>query len=147
MKIPLNLNEVQESRPVPNGKYHLVVASAEEKKSQKGAPMIVVSLGIEGHDDAPNVTHFISLPDGSDPSKDNFKALMLKRFLHTFNIPFDSDGFDVETFPGSTGTAELTLSEPDDAGNVYNRLQLPKLPSEGNEGVLKKSTAAKPPKR
>jgi len=148
MKIPLNLNEIQESRPVPNGKYHLIVASAEEKKSQKGSPMIVCSLGISGHEDAPNVSHYISLPDGSDPTKDNFKALMLKRFLHAFNIAFDESGFDMDDFIGADADADLTLSEPDDSGNVYNRLQLPKLPSEGNEGTVKKaSTAAKPPKR
>lgn len=149
MKIPLNLNDVQESRPVPQGKYNLVIASAEEAKAKSGADMIKVSLGIEGHDDAPNVSHFISLPDGSDATKDNFKGLMLKRFLVAFNIPFSDDGFDVDGFAGSTASCDLTMSEPDDSGNVYNRLQLPKLASEGGiTGVVHKpSTAAKPPKR
>ena len=148
MKIPLNLNEITESRPVPNGKYDLVIASAEEKTAKSGAPMIVCSLGIEGHTDAPNVTHFISLPDGSDATKDNFKGLMLKRFLTMFSIPFDEDGFDLDVFSGATARAELTLSEPDDNGNVYNRLQLPKLASEGGiTGTITKSTSAKPPKR
>ena len=148
MKIPLNLNEIQESRPVPNGKYDLIIVTADTMKSQKGADMIKCSLAIEGHDDAPNVSHFISLPDGSDLDKDKFKGLMLKRFLTTFDIPFDENGFDIDAFAGQKAEAELTLSEPDDSGNIYNRLQLPRLPSEGGiSGTLRKPTNAKPPKR
>jgi Protein of unknown function (DUF669) len=147
MRIPLNLSEVQESRPVPNGRYDLVIASAEEAKSKAGADQIKVSLGIEGHETAPNVSHYISLPgNGDEPQKANFKMLLLKRFLHAFSIPYDNTGFDIETFAGATAKCDLTLSEPDDSGNIYNRLQLPRLPSEGNEGTVR-STAARPPKR
>ena len=146
MKIPLNLNDVQESRPVPAGRYNLVVATAEEAVSQKGAPQIKVSIGIEGHETAPNVSHYISLPgDGDEPSKATFKALLLKRFLVAFKIPFGPDGFDVQDFPGASCSADLTLSEPDDSGNIYNRLQLPRLASEGDAPAGKGS--AKPPKR
>lgn len=149
MKIPLNLSDVQESRPVPNGRYDLVIASAEEAKTKKGADQIKVSLGIQGADTAPNVTHFISLPNGEDDAqKANFKMLLLKRFLHAFRIPYDSDGFNVDDFAGSTASCDLMLSEPDESGNIYNRLQLPRLPTEGNEGTVKQhSTAARPPKR
>lgn len=147
MKIPLNLSDIQESKPVSNGRYDLIIASAEETKSKNGADQLKVSIGIQGEDKAPNLTHFISLPGGSDDAqKANFKMLLLKRFLHTFKIPYDSDGFNVEDFVGSTAVCDLTLSEPDDSGNIYNRLQLPRLPTEGNEGTVK-STAAKPPKR
>jgi hypothetical protein len=144
MKLNLDLNSVVESRPVPNGRYNLVITTAEETLTKAGDPMIKCSLGIEGHDDAPNVSHYITLPNGGE--KDAFKALMLKRFLVAFNIPFDGEDLDVESFPGSVASAELTLSEPDDAGNVYNRLQLPRLPSEdAPEGATK--ATAKPPKR
>lgn len=147
MKIPLNLSDIQESRPVSNGRYDLIIATAEEGKSKNGADQLKVSIGIQGEDKAPNLTHFISLPGGGDDAqKANFKMLLLKRFLHAFKIPYDSDGFNVEDFVGSTASCDLTLSEPDDSGNIYNRLQLPRLPSEGNEGTVK-STAARPPKR
>jgi len=148
MRIPLNLNDVQESRPVPNGRYDVVIASADEGKNKDGTKdQIKVSLGIQGHDTAPNVTHFISLPgNGDDSQKTNFKMLLLKRFLHAFHIPYDADGFNVDDFPGASAKCDLTLSEPDDNGNIYNRLQLPRLPTEGNEGTVK-STAARPPKR
>jgi len=148
VKIPLNLNDIQESKPVPNGRYDLVIASADEGKNKEGTKdQIKVSLGIQGQDKAPNVTHFISLPStGDDPQKSNFKMLLLKRFLFAFKIPFDSDGFNVDDFAGATASCDLTLSEPDDSGNIYNRLQLPRLPTEGNEGTVK-STAVRPPKR
>ena len=146
----LNLDDIQEAKPVPNGRYSVIVASAELKDSKAGKPQIVVSLGIEGHDEAPNVTHFISLPDGSDAGKDKFKGLLLKRFLVAFGLP--TDAFDPEecgsTMPGTTASVELSLSEPDDNGSVYNRLQLPRLPSEDKPtGGAARSTAAKPPKR
>lgn len=146
MHIPINLNEVQESKPVSAGRYDLTIASAEEWKSQKGAPQIKVSIGINGHDEAPNVTHFISLPaEGDDPQKAQFKALFLKRFLSLFKIPFNGNGFSLDDFPGATATAELTLSEPDDSGSVYNRLQLPRL--KGESGPTSGESAPKPPKR
>ena len=128
MKIAVNLNEVHEARPVPNGLYDLVIASAEEAKTKAGAPQLKVSIGIIGHDDAPNVTHFVSIPsEHDDPQKSQFKALMLKRFLATFGIPHGDDEFDVDDFPGAAAHCELALGEPDASNNVYNRLVLPKL--------------------
>lgn len=145
MHIPLNLNDVSEPKPVPNGRYALTVASAEQGVSKTGNNQIRVSLGIEGHIDAPNVTHYISIPGQNDePSKANFKLLMLKRFLTHFKIPFDDNGFEVDKFLGARAECELTLSEPDDSGNVYNRLMLPKMTSEGAKAG---TPAPKPPKK
>jgi hypothetical protein len=145
MKIALNLNDVQEARPVAGGvKYDLIVATAEECTSQKGDPQVKVSVGIVGQETAPNVTHYISLPNGSDPKKDNFKALMLRRFLEAFSIPYDAEGFAVEDFLGAQATLELSLSEPNDNGDVYNRLVLPKLRTEAGPGT---TAVAHPPKR
>ena len=128
MKLAIDLNDVHEAKPVPNGRYSLTIATAEETVSQKGAPQIKCYLGIDGHDDAPNVSHYISLPSPNDDAdKAKYKALFLKRFLQLFKIPHTSEGFEIEDFFGATADAELTLSEPDDSGNVYNRLQLPRL--------------------
>ena len=147
MKISISLTEIQEARPVPSGRYNLIIASAELGKSQKGLDQIKVSLAIEGHDTAPNVTHFISLPGpDDDANKTNFKALLLKRFLVGFNIPFSNDSFEIEDFFGATASCDLNLSEPDDNGNVYNRLQLPRLSTEG-AGTIHKPSTGKPPKR
>lgn len=126
VSIPVDLGSVVESKPVPAGKYDLTVAGVEEGKSQKGMPQLKVSIGINGHDDAPNVSHYVSLPSPGD-EKSQAKALFLKRFLEAFKIPHDGGGFDTDDFPGATASLELILSEPDDNGNVYNRLNLPRL--------------------
>ena len=138
MKIPLDVGGVQESKPVPGGRYGLTIASAEQVETRETKkPQIKVSLGIDGHDEAPNVTHYIGLPaPGDDPDKAKFKQLLVARFLALFKIPNDSSGFDLDDFPGQTATAELTLSEPDDSGNIYNRLTVPRLAS-GEPGLRK----------
>ena len=142
ISIPINLSDLKEAKPVPNGRYGLTVASVEEGESQGGFPQLKASIAIDGHDDAPNLTHFISLPSPGD-AKSQAKAIFLARFLNAFNIPVEDDGlaFDTDDFPGATAdNLELSLSKPDDNGNVYNRIMLPKLPDE--EGAR---TAPRPP--
>ena len=140
--IPVDLGGVVEAKPVPAGKYDLTIASVDEGKTQKGFPQLKASVGIDGHDDAPNVTHFVSLPSPGD-EKAQAKALFLKRFLEAFKIPHEGMGFDTDDFPGAKATLELTLSEPDENGNVYNRIMLPKLVEAGAGG----RKAPPPPKR
>lgn len=145
VQIPVNLDEVKESRPVPTGKYGLTIASVEDTKSKAGAPMLVVSIGIDGHADAPNVTHYMTTPqEGGDPKKEGYKALMIARFLDAFKIPHDSSGFDTDDFPGATATCSLLLSEPSEDGRVFNRLDLPQLREEPSKGGANR---ASPPKR
>jgi len=140
--IPVNLgDDIKEAKPAPAGAYDLLITEVTEGNSKAGNPQIVVSLGFEGMADTPNLRHFISLPaKGDDPDKAKFKSLLLKRFLVLFNIPHDANGFDVEAFNGARAKAEVSLTEPDDSGNVYNRLQVPKFKDEPA------SKAAKPPK-
>jgi hypothetical protein len=60
--------------------------------------------------------------------------LLLKRFLALFNIGYDSAGIDTEKLcmemVGATANAAVSLSEPDDNGNVYNRLIVPRMRDE-----------------
>jgi len=143
ISIPINLSELKEAKPVPNGRYGLTIASVEEGESQKGLPQLKASVAIDGHDDSPNITHFISLPSPND-DKSEAKAIFLARFLTTFSIPFDEGGFDLDDFPGAAAdNVEVTLSKPDDSGNVYNRIVLPKLPDSDEP---KGRTAPPPPK-
>lgn len=150
MFIPMDLGAIKEQKPVPGGaKYDVVITSCESGKSKSGKPQLVCSLGIEGHEDAPNVRHYVSLPgDGDDASKVGFKLLFLKRFLSAFGVTTGKDGFDTDELAseltGARANVELGLSEPDDNGNVYNNLILPKLKDEG--GSVGKG-APKPPKR
>lgn len=134
--IPLNLNEVKESKPVPANVYDLVVLEAEEAKSKNGFPQFVVTIGIEGHEDAPNVKHYASIPTPDDePDKMKGKMLFLQRFLAMFDIHVSPDGFDTTALcgelRGARARGQLTLTEPDEQGNVYNRLNPPKLKDEG----------------
>jgi hypothetical protein len=147
MLIPIDVGAVQESKPVPNGTYDLLVTDAQEVKSQKGLPQFKLSLAIEGHTDAPNVSHYISLPGTEDDAgKQKFKTLLLKRFLTLFKLPVPS-AIDTEKMAmgmvGARARAELTLSEPTESGTVYNRLNVPYLREEtgGRQGV------PPPPKR
>lgn len=132
-RIEVNLKDIVEPKPVPGGKrYGLTISEAEFREAKND---IRISIGIDDHLDAPNVSHFCSLPKADDDEgKAKFKARMLKRFLVAFNIPHDEDGFDVEDFPGAASELELRLSDPDENGNVYNRLVLPRLPDEEEAG-------------
>jgi hypothetical protein len=148
MLIPIDVGAAVESKPVPAGKYNLQITDAQEAKSQKGKPQFVVNLAIEGHDDAPQCTHYISLPgDGDEPKTVKFKVLMLKRFLVQFGLPVPTS-IDTEkmamSMVGAKAKATLGLSEPTDDGRVYNRLQVDYLPDEGGAG---KQGVPPPPKR
>lgn len=143
--IPVDVTGTTEPKAVSNGRYDLSISSAEEALSKEAKkPMVVVYINIEGHVDAPNVRHNISLPVPDDaPKSKEFKMLLLKRFLTLFKIPYDANGFNVEDFVGSRADqAELKLTETDDKGNQYNELVLPRMGSEAKP----KLAVARPPK-
>lgn len=145
-RIEVNLADTHEPQPVPAGqRYKLTIAEAEFRPEKND---IRVSIGIDEHVTAPNVTHFISLPKPEDDEKKaNFKRIMLARFLYWFGIPQDGDAFDTDDFPGATAELDLSLSEPNDNGDVYNRLVLPRLPrdNEGGEAAVEAETPAPAP--
>lgn len=148
--IPLNLNEVKEAKPVPDGIYDLIVLEAEEGKSKNGFPQFICTIGIEGHEGAPNVKHYASIPSPDDePDKMKGKMLFLQRFLQMFGIKVGTDGFDTtaicQELNGARARGQLTLSTPDESGNVYNRLVTPKL-KEGDAAPAGRK-APSPPKR
>lgn len=137
--LPINLEDVQEAKPVSPGEYELQITAAQltetgENSKHPGSPMLKFSLAFTDLElNAPNITHYVTIPSEGDENF-NFKALMLKRFLVAFGISFGSSGLDLEQVcmeaNGHTATLEVTLSEPDDNGNVYNRIRLPRLPEE-----------------
>lgn len=143
-KIEVNLSEVHEPKPVSGGKkYALTIAEAEYREDKND---VRVSIGIDDHLDSPNITHFLSLPKQEDDErKAAFKQLMCKRFLVAFGIPHEDTEFDTDDFAGCTGEVEVVLSDPDDNGNVYNRLRLPRLANEeaGGEETPKAAAPAR----
>lgn len=140
MKLDYDLDNVAEQQAVPAGVYDLVITGAENRESgpnskHPGAPMIRVSIAFKDLNlNAPNISHFISLPFGDDDENASFKLLQLKRFITLFGIPYEN-GMDSDDLlmqmSGQEARAQVNLSEPDDNGNVYNRLSVPRLPNEG----------------
>ncbi len=133
--IDMNLDDVRERTAAPEGTYTLVIEEASLEESKSGKPMIRVILSFEGHTEFDNVWHYLSLPAAEDePKSSDFKRLMLKRFLHHFNIPSDG-GFNTEDFLGAR--AECFVSQrpvdPDDPNSgVRNEVHIPRLPAEAN---------------
>lgn len=150
--IPLNIADIEEPKPVPAGKkYDLVVASYEDSTDGGGSPQLRVLINIEGHDIAPAVTHFLSLPSSRDDVKKlRGKGYYLRTFLDPFKIPYESQGdqteFDTDDLIGARANLELTLSEPDKNNRVYNRLVLPRLVDTVDQNPIGR-VSPKPPKR
>lgn len=147
--IPINLDDVEESKPVPAGKYDLVIISCEETLTrERQKPQFKMAIQIEGHDDAPPVYHYQGIPsDQDEPQAMQFKMLLLKRFLKLFSIPYNTNGFDTNELAtgmlGARANAELQLGEPYN-GNVSNVLIVPRLKSEESPANVGRGS---PPKR
>lgn len=142
--IPVNLEDAQEPKPAAAGRYPLQITKCEEvktgeKSKNPGSPQFRVSLGFTDSPNTPNITHYISLPaEGDAPDSMNFKMLLLRRFLTLFNVPFDPRGIDTEKMAmemvGSTADVDVQLTEPNDNGDVFNRILVPKIRGE-SEGA------------
>lgn len=147
--INLNLGDVKESKNVPAGKYRLVISSFEETESrEKKTPQLKIVIAVEGHDDAMPVNHYVPLASAKDDQKTAmFKNLLLARFLSLFKVPFSAEGFNPEDMIGCSADAELQLTEPNDNGDVYNRLVVPKLATEADAPAQKKTAAVAGKKR
>lgn len=138
--IPANFDDAREPQPAPNGKYRLQIVSCEVGKTSAqsknpGTPQYIVGLGFMEEEDVPNCRHYITLPaEGDEPKSFKFKLLLLKRFLHLFNVPYDRDGIDVEQLSmdmvGADAMVEVKLGEPNEKGNVYNNIVVPPMPAE-----------------
>ena len=140
----VNFDEAIEPQPLPKGKYPVQITAAENKvtgpnSKNPGSPMIVVTAGFTGpspeEQNAPTVRHYVSLPSEQDePKSAQFKVLLMKRFLHHFGIPYQNGDLDTEQLcfdmVGREAVTEVNLSEPNDTGDVYNGLVIPRIPNE-----------------
>lgn len=148
--INVDLDSAEESQPAAQGSYNLQITDAVEmatgpNSKVPGSPMLRVSIGFPDEVNVPNISQFIMLPKEDDePDAMQMKMLNLRRFLTLFNVPYDSAGIDTEKLclelPGHTANAEVTLSEPDTNGNVYNRLKVPRIRGETAGGNRKPPT-------
>ena len=123
----INFEEVVEDQPVPEGEYNLVIEDVKEKMNDDGnLKNLLVIISIEGHDNAANVLHNISLPlPGDDAEKVSNKAKFIKRFLQLFSIPTKGGQLDLTQFSGKRAKAFLTQEEYQ--GTISNKIKLPPI--------------------
>lgn len=98
---------------VPEGSYELVVADVKEKKDDNGnLTGLLVIHEIQGHPEAANVLHNISLPTpNDDPEKQLNKIRFMKRYLNQFNISAAGGRLDVAQFMGKRATCFLIIED------------------------------------
>jgi|TARA_R100001530_G_scaffold133764_1_gene107632 hypothetical protein len=131
IEIP-DLDQDYEGKPVPEGEYSLRCVSCEKRQSKADKPMlqimIVVDEQVEGVPNINPINHFISLAQKKDDTDTkSFKMQMLTRFLVCFGIPFEADGFAEEDIVGATANCFVEQDEPNDNGDIYNSLRLPRV--------------------
>lgn len=128
--IPVNLNDAQEPKAVPAGRYDVTISSAEEKVSSKGKPMIRAVLEVEGDYNAQPIFHYIMLPEpGQDKEELDRNMIGLKRFMKAFKIPVNPAGIDTDllTMEMPSHSANLELKVEEYEGTVSNKLVIPRI--------------------
>ncbi len=140
--INVNFDDAVEPKPAAAGSYELQITKCDitetgPNSKRPGSPQFKVTIGFIDQPNTPNVQHYVSLPHEEDDSDAaNFKLLLLKRFLVLFNVQFATNEIDTEKMAmdmiGATATADVELTEPNDNGDVYNRLRVPKIRGESN---------------
>lgn len=145
--LDVNLGDVSEPKPVAAGRYLTQITKCDvvetgEKSKAPGTPQFRISIQIPSEPHSPGISHFITMPTGEDDESAEFKLLMFKRFLHAYGLPIPNGGFEMEQLAmemtGAQAEVEVTLSDPDENGNVYNRLKLPKIREEAPQAGRRK---------
>lgn len=123
--IDLELDAIEEDKPVAEGEYTLVVTSVKEREKDGEVTGLLVIHEIQGVEGAANVIHNLTFAKPTDdPDKAKSKKLFMKRYLVLFNIPF-AGGIDLAKFPGST--AKCFLKQEEYQGVVSNKINLPPI--------------------
>lgn len=147
--IAINLDDTKEAAPAPKGSYELQITGAQvtetgQNSKHPGTPMIKFTLGFTDPDvNAPNILHYMVFPYDGQTEYLNLTLLGIKRFLVHFGIPYGTDGIDPEAIAfeavGKVATCNVDLGEPNESGDVYNKLgMLPKIREETQKKVAGK---------
>lgn len=128
------LSDAKELDVVPEGEYDLRVVSCEvvqvKRGKNEGKDQIRAIIAVESSEypNARSIYHFMSLADANDDDRSrNGKLISQKRFCHTFNIPFEVNGWNTEDAVGATSRARLTQEVNEESGETSNRMVLPRL--------------------
>ncbi len=121
--------DAQEPVALTDGVHNMRIAKASHGAG-KGDPTkfrVEVMLDCPEEPDKNAVFFYIGDPNPEgDPKAENFKALMAKRFLTHFDIPFDDTGFDLDDFFGKTADTRVVTTK-DKEGRVNTNLDLPPI--------------------
>lgn len=139
--INLNLDTVKEATAAPKGEYELQITAATATESgpnskHPGTPMIKFTLAFTDPEiNSGAFSHFMVFPYEGQTEYLNLTMLGIKRFLVHFNIPFSNEGLDTENIAfeaiGKVANCNVDVTEPNDNGDIYNKLgYLPKLREE-----------------
>lgn len=152
--VELEAGDAQEAQSVPEDTYQVEVISFVPAVSRKaresgwnldtqGPTMYEATIAINSdeHPNARTCREYFSLPlPGDEKKAKDFKTLNLVRFFQCFGINYTLDGgnisFDDEDPVGATGECLVTLDPPNDSGERYNSLRLPRskdLSAEGSD--------------
>lgn len=124
--LPINdMDDIQEDKIVPEGKYNLVISDVKEKADDSGAlKNLLVICEIQGMENVANVLHNISIPAAGDPDdKVKNKLKFIKRFTQLFKINVKGNQLNAQDFLGKTANCMLTQESYD--GTISNKIKLP----------------------
>lgn len=141
--IPVDFESAVEPVAAPIGSYVLQITECKVAKTgaqskRPDSPQFRISLAFAEDDQYQNITHFIPLPhEDDDANSTKFKVLLLKRFCAHFNIPLYGTGIDTEQLAmemvGAEALTEVTVGEPNDNGDVFNGIKVPRLRGESDD--------------
>ena len=133
--INVDLDQNYEDELVPEGRYPLRIEAADEKTAKDGSDQIVCRISVQDSDypNAGTIFHYLTAPGPDDDAdKIRFKSKFIARFINTFSVPLDGDGFNSEDLPGLEGEALVVQTEMKDkegksTGEMRNELRLDKV--------------------
>lgn len=125
--------DARESKTAPEGRYPLRVIKVDEKKTgpkskNPGETYYAVMLTNESPEGnyAPVFWNCMLPSSNQEENVQRMRKLEIQRFLHQFNVPGDSDGFDTDDFMGATADVLLIVTQ-DDKGDSRNEIKLDRL--------------------
>jgi len=123
------LADVKEPEAVPEGRYDLRIVRNEERTSDAGNSMTMITIRVEDPE-YPNARLFnhclTRLP--KDHTYWDLSAQLRKRFLKAFSIPLDGDNWDTDDLDGATANClvvqeTLKARSEDEEPFVVNKLR------------------------
>lgn len=131
-----SFRDAKETPLAPEGQLYDLICGDPDV----GDTSIIVPISFESGEYRP-MRHYLNLPQPRDLERDKErnqpagttsrnKMLFLKRFCYLFNIKYTENGFDTNDIAGARARANVSITEPNDKGDTYNQIVLPRLPDE-----------------